>query len=55
MTRMIRRVMCLALAAAMLAALLPSVLSGRSAKADTSLGIVILDQVNFRVGPSMKD
>ncbi len=55
MTRMIRRVMCLALAAAMMAALLPSVLSGRSAKADSSLGIVILDQVNFRVGPSMKD
>ncbi|MBO6097673.1 MAG: hypothetical protein J6P56_10230, partial [Bacteroidales bacterium] len=55
MTRMIRRVMCLALAAVMLAALLPSVISGDSAKADSSLGIVTLDAVNFRVGPSMKD
>ena len=55
MTRMIRRVLSFALAAIMLAALLPSAISGKTAQADSSLGIVILDEVNFRVGPSMKD
>ena len=55
MTRMIRRFLCLALATVMLAALLPIVFSGTPAKAASSTGVVTLDGVNFRVGPSMKD
>ena len=55
MTRMIRRFLCLALAAVMMAALLPFAVSGTTAKAASSTGIVTLEGVNFRVGPSMKD
>ena len=55
MTRMIRRLLCLALAALMLSALLPYAVSGRSARAATWQGIVTRDEVNFRVGPSMGD
>lgn len=55
MTRMIRRLLCLTLAALMLTALLPSAVTRNSAKAETSLGVVVLDGVNFRMGPSMKD
>ena len=54
MTRMIRRFLSLALAAVMMAALIPVAVSP-SAKADTTLGIVTKDSVSFRVGPSMKD
>ena len=55
MTRLIRRFLCFALAALMLAALLPSAITRNAAKADASHGIVILDGVNFRAGSSMKD
>ncbi len=55
MTGMIRRILCLALAAVMMAALLPSAVFLSSARAETSLGIVTRDGVNFRVGASMKD
>ena len=55
MTRMIRRFLCLALAAVMMAALLPFAVSGTTAKAASSTGVVSLEGVNFRVGPSMKD
>ena len=54
MTRMIRRFLCLALAAVMMAALIPAA-PFSVAKAETSLGIVTKDSVSFRVGPSMKD
>ena len=55
MTRMIRRFLCLALAAVLMAALLPFAVAGTPAKAASSTGIVTLEGVNFRVGPSMKD
>ncbi len=55
MTRLIRRFLCLTLAALMLAALLPPSVMRSTAKAASAHGIVTLDGVNFRVGPSMKD
>lgn len=54
MTRMIRRFLCLALAAMMMAALIPAALN-QTAMADTTLGIVTKDSVSFRVGPSTTD
>ena len=54
MTRMIRRFLCLALAAVMMAALIPVALN-QTAMADSSLGIVTKDSVSFRVGPTMSD
>ena len=54
MTRLIRRFLCLALAAMMMAALIPAALI-QTAMADTSLGIVTKDSVSFRVGPTMSD
>ncbi|MBQ1364605.1 MAG: peptidoglycan-binding protein [Clostridia bacterium] len=54
MTRMIHRFLCLALAAVMMAALIPVALN-QTAMADSSLGIVTKDSVSFRVGPTMSD
>ena len=53
MTKMIRRFLCLALAAMMMT-LIPAVFN-QTAMADTSLGMVTRDRVNFRVGPTMSD
>ena len=56
MTRFSRRLLCFALAFLMAAAVLPAVVPGHSAKADSAtLGKTTVDQVNFRVGPSMRD
>ena len=55
MTRMIRRLLCLALAAVMLSALIPAAVSGFSAQADSTTLGVTTSEVNFRAGPSMKD
>ena len=53
MTKMIRRSLCLALAAMMMT-LIPAVFN-QTAMADASLGMVTRDRVNFRVGPTMSD
>ena len=50
MTRMIRRFLCLALAAVMMAALLPFAVSGTTAKAASSTGIVTLEGVIITLG-----
>ena len=55
MTRMIRRLLSLALCAAMLAALIPAAFSGFSAQADSTTLGVTTTEVNFRAGPSMRD
>ena len=56
MTRNCRRFLCFVLAALMLASLLPASVAGNSALADeTTYGKTIKENVNFRVGPSMKD
>ena len=56
MMRNFRRFLCIALAAVFMAALLPAAHSGNSAKADSAtLGMTILSDVNFRIGPSMRD
>ncbi len=54
MAKISRRTLCLAVAAFLMAVLLPFVLNG-SAAAETNLGKTTKDNVNFRVGPSMKD
>ena len=54
MTRMIRRFLCLALAAMIMAALIPAAFN-QTAMAATSLGIVTKDSVMFRAGPSKSD
>ena len=54
MTKMIRRSLCLALAAMMMMTLIPAVFN-QTAMADASLGMVTRDRVNFRVGPTMSD
>ena len=56
MMRNFRRLLCIALAAVFMAALLPAAYSGNSAKADSAtLGMTILSDVNFRIGPSMRE
>ena len=53
MTRICRRILCIALVLMMGVALLPE-LFAESAKADSTLGIVTKDDVNVRQAPSMK-
>ena len=55
MTRISRRILCLALAILMAAALLPDVFSGNTARAEDTLGKIVKELVNVRSGPSMKD
>ena len=53
MTRICRRLLCIALVLMMGVALLPE-LFAETAKADSTLGIVTKDEVNVRQAPSMK-
>ena len=54
MIRISRRILCLAMAALMLATLLPAALSGGSARAEDTLGVVTKEEVAFRVNASMR-